>query len=161
MSTPRNVVISMVMATAISACSNYGKNPIVNVCGILENPPAPTEAAISNANCPASTEVHLSAVFVDGNPIGVGGGTPAGTGNNNDKKVKGGQNICWVATDKSGGPSQEQFDIVFSPAQRVGLNHNYVSVNIHPQFPQGLEFKYTVWAGKEACEFFDPRFLID
>jgi hypothetical protein len=149
------------MATAIAACSHGGKDSIANTCGILADPPAPKKAAIDEANCPAATEVYLSAVFSDGKPVGVGGGTPAGTGNKNDKKVRGGQNICWVATDKSGGPSEQQFDIVFSPSQKVNLKQNYQSINIHPQFPTGIEFKYTVWAGEKACEFFDPRFLIN
>ena len=133
-------------------------------CGVLEDPPAPSQAARDNANCPNSTEVYLSAVFKEGKPAGVGGGDDAGTGNKSDKKVKGGQNICWVATDETGGPSEQKFDILFSPTDNPNPNQNYQSINIFPakDMPATrIEYKYTVWVGKGECEFFDPRFVIN
>lgn len=133
-------------------------------CGVLADPPAPLPAAIDNANCPNSTEVYLSAVFKNGKPAGVGGGVNAGTGSKSDKKVKGGQNICWVATNESGGLSGQKFDILFSPSEKPVPNQNYQSINIFPaqDMPETrIEFKYTVWAGKGECEYFDPRFVIN
>lgn len=156
-------LMAVASGVALSGCVHESQTqaPGRPTCEIMANPPVPTKAAIGNAMCPASTEVYLSAVFKDGAPVGVGGGTDAGTGNKSDKVVKGGQNICWVATDEAGGASNQDFDIIFSPSDNPNPNQHYQSVNIFPNAPSGIEFKYTVWAGEGECQFFDPRFFIN
>jgi hypothetical protein len=153
----------MVLVSAgfmVSGCAHDAAMQTMT-CGVLVDPPAPSQAAIDNANCPNSTDVYLSAVFKDGRPAGVGGGLDAGTDSKSDKKVTGGENICWVATDESGGSSDQKFDILFSPSDNPNTNQNYQSINIFPHAPKGLEYKYTVWAGGAECEYFDPRFVIN
>ncbi len=148
----------------IAGCAHDPASPFSpSACPVLSAPKAPSEQAIKDANCPNSTEVYLSAIFDDqGHPTGVGGGTVAGNGNKNDKKVEAGQNICWLATDESGNfRSDIRFSILFSPSDNPGQNATSVeSVNVHPQLPSGLEYKYTVWADSDPCGFLDPKFVV-
>lgn len=153
-----------VLTAGLSACgSNPGKTAQTDTCTVLTDPPVPTQAAIDAANCPSSTETYLSAVFDSGNkPVGVGGGTAAGNGNKNDKKVNAGQNICWVAMTESGAASTVNFDILFSPSQKPTANQSYESVEISPHAPSNIVYKYTIWTDSTAaCNFLDPRFFIN
>ena len=155
-------IAAAVLTTGLTACASNNPSPGASLCGPMADPPAPTQTAIDASNCPASTEVYLSAVFNSaGKPVGVGGGTDAGTGNKSDKRVSGGQNICWLATDGSGNSSEVKFSILFGPSQAPTANQSHESVNIHPQAPHGAEYKYTIWTDSESCGFLDPRFVIN
>jgi hypothetical protein len=151
-------VVMVATGALLSGCADNTSKALA--CQVLQGLPGPSEAAKANANCPASTDVYLSAVFDEGRPVGVGGGQDA-SGDTNDKVVRGNQKICWVATDKSGGSSDMKFDILFSPADSPSTNSNYQSINIFPHPPSGIEYKYTVWAGEGECMFFDPKFVIN
>jgi hypothetical protein len=154
-------MVAAFLAAGLAACSTNPTPDSKLNCGLLDDAPAPTQEAIDASNCPASTDVYLSAVFDDGKPVGVGGGTDAGTGNKNDKEVSGGQNVCWLATDTSGNSATNHFDILFSPSQKPVANQPHESVEIHPQAPKGAEYKYTIWTSSGTCGFLDPRFVIN
>lgn len=154
----------LTMAGLLAACANNAQVGVATTtCGILENAPAPNDAAkdVCPGN-PSNYDVILSAVFDgDGKPIGIGGGTGAGTGDNNDKEISGGDKLCWVATDNTGAPVDVDFEMIFTPSQNPVANQSYQTLNVHPNYPEGVEFKYTVWTGNGLCEFYDPRFLIN
>lgn len=156
----------LIMAGLLAACANNASVARAHHCGILANPPAPNDAAKAvcpgNPGNPNNYEVILSAVFdSNGNPIGIGGGTDAGTGSNSDKRVSPKDRICWVATDNTGAPVDVNFEMIFAPSQNPVVNQNYQTLIVHRNYPTGLEFKYTVWTGSGSCEFYDPRFLIN
>ena len=156
------IITPVAVAVAVLSACTHNMDTKQNHCYIMSDPPEPTVEAIANAQCPVGVGVvHLSAVFKDGKPVGVGGGTDASTGNKNDKRVQGGQKICWVATDTDGKASDQKFDILFSPSKNPTPNQNYQSVNIFPLAPSGLQYKYTVWVNSGECGFLDPRFFID
>ena len=153
-----------VLTAGLAACgSNPPSSAQVNTCTVLTDTPAPTQAAIDAANCPNNTNTYLSAVFDgDNKPVGVGGGTDAGTGNKNDKKVNAGQNICWVAMTESGAASTVNFDVLFSPSQKPTANQPYESVEISPHAQSKIAYKYTIWTDStDDCNFLDPRFFVN
>ncbi len=161
----RTLLQSVVLAGLVSACATSDFKTTHNHCGSnIPDPPAPTDDA--KDECPGNPDVVFSAVFDEGKPVGIGGGTPEGN-NKNNKTVKKGQTICWVATDDQGAPLDVGFDIIFSPTKKpnVPANKNYQTIKVKPpegdDWPAGMAFKYTVWTGSGDCEFYDPRILID
>ena len=157
-------LIVAVLTAGLSACGHQSaKTTQTDTCTVLTDPPAPTQAAIDAANCPPGTQIYLSAVFdSDNKPVGVGGGTDAGTGNKNDKKVTAGQKVCWVAMTESGAAATVNFDILFSPSQKPTANQSYEPVEISPHVPSKIVYKYTIWTeSTEACNFLDPRFFVN
>ncbi len=148
------------------------------ICKATGNPKKPTEKTYKDglSKCtgkkweeiPDKGKWTVLSVIFDGNdsPIGVGGGDPVDPTLQNDKNVSKDAKICFVATDSNGEYKDVDFDILFSPEQKLSEpKKTYKKVKFAAGLVEGLEFKYTIVVADEdntgKCTFLDPRFVIN
>ena len=100
---------------------------------------------------PAAKEVAVAVKFdATGQPTGV---------SVNPVLVKPGGKICWRAVDSAGQEISRKFAIIYGPADQPNANQNWQFINVWPQVPIGVEYKYTIWS--DTNKFLDPRIVID